>query len=96
MEKVKKNLKSEESFIQYRDDEIDNLARSALTEYKVHIKGVKEVCKGSIIELDGNKEESLVLEDIARTLKMNISNAPRRPPRVFLIGPQDPARPISL
>jgi adenylate kinase len=87
IEKVKKNLKSEESLIQYPDEEIDSLARSALTEYKVHIHAVKEVCKGSIIELDGNKDLNLVLEDIARNLKMNISNAPRRPPRVFLIGP---------
>jgi hypothetical protein len=35
IDKVKKNLKSEESLIHYREDEIDKLAVSALTEYKV-------------------------------------------------------------
>jgi 2-phosphoglycerate kinase len=48
---------------------------------------VKEVCKGSIIEMDGNKNESTVLEEIARILKLTKSNAPRRPPRIVLMGP---------
>jgi SpoVK/Ycf46/Vps4 family AAA+-type ATPase len=48
---------------------------------------MKDVCNGSIIEMDGNKDEGLVLDDIARILKMNISNGPRRPPRIFLMGP---------
>jgi len=37
--------------------------------------------------MDGNKQEAIVLEDIARLLKLNKSNAPERPPRVVLIGP---------
>ena len=36
IEKVKKNLKSEESLIHYREDEIDRLAKTALTEYRVY------------------------------------------------------------
>jgi replication-associated recombination protein RarA len=39
------------------------------------------------LELDGNKPEGQVLEEIARILKLNHSNAPRRPPRVILLGP---------
>jgi polynucleotide 5'-kinase involved in rRNA processing len=37
--------------------------------------------------MDGNKSEGIVLEEIARILKLNKSNAPRRPPRIILIGP---------
>lgn len=37
--------------------------------------------------MDGNKSEGIVLEEIARILKLNKSNAPRRPPRIVLIGP---------
>ncbi len=35
IEKVKKNLKSEESLVHYKEEEIDMLARTALTEYKM-------------------------------------------------------------
>ena len=59
----------------------------ALTEYNLHIKDVKQVSVGSIIEIDGNKDEGLLLDEIARILKLNISNGPRKPPRVFLLGP---------
>jgi MoxR-like ATPase len=51
------------------------------------IKGVKEVCKGQIIELDGNKAVGIILEEIVRILKLHRSKAPRRPPRVILLGP---------
>ena len=37
--------------------------------------------------MDGNKPEGIVLEEIARLLKLNKSNAPRRPPRIILLGP---------
>ena len=38
--------------------------------------------------MDGNKPEETVLEEIVRILKLNKSNAPRRPPRIILLGPQ--------
>mmetsp|Transcript_22934 Transcript_22934/g.17382 ORF Transcript_22934/g.17382 Transcript_22934/m.17382 type:complete len:219 (+) Transcript_22934:358-1014(+) len=87
VEKLKRNLTSEEQVIHYLPEQIDMLARNALTEYKINIEGVKEVCKGQIVEMDGNKAEAIVLEDIARMLKLNKSNGPRRPPRVVLLGP---------
>jgi replication-associated recombination protein RarA len=37
--------------------------------------------------MDGNKQEGIVLEEIARVLKLNKSNAPKRPPRIILLGP---------
>lgn len=88
IEKIKKNLKSEESIVKYKPEEIDIVAKSALNEFKLNIDGVKDVCKGSITELNGNKPDGIMLEEIVRILKLNKSNAPRRPPRVILLGPQ--------
>ena len=48
---------------------------------------MKDVCKGQIIELDGNKPEGIILEEIVRILKLQRSRGPRRPPRVLLMGP---------
>jgi SpoVK/Ycf46/Vps4 family AAA+-type ATPase len=48
---------------------------------------VKEACKGQIIELDGNRPEGVILEEIVRILKLTRSKGPRRPPRVLLMGP---------
>ena len=52
-----------------------------------HIEGVKEACQGFIIEIEGDKSEGVVLENIARILKLNKSSAPRRPPRIMMMGP---------
>jgi len=51
------------------------------------VEGVKDVCKGSITEMDGNKPEGIILEEIARIIKLQRSNAPRRPQRIILLGP---------
>jgi AAA+ superfamily predicted ATPase len=48
---------------------------------------VKEACKGQIIELDGNRAEGVILEEIVRIYKLNRSKGPRRPPRILLMGP---------
>lgn len=37
--------------------------------------------------MDGNRSEGIVLEEIARILKLNKSNGPKRPPRIVLLGP---------
>ena len=86
-EKIRKNLKSDESLIHYKDEEIGTFAQSALLEYQVHVEGVKDVCRGSITEIDGNKPEGIILEEIARIIKLQRSNAPRRPQRIILLGP---------
>ncbi len=48
---------------------------------------MKEACKGQIMELDGDRPEGVILEEIVRILKLTRSKGPRRPPRVFLMGP---------
>jgi SpoVK/Ycf46/Vps4 family AAA+-type ATPase len=87
IEKIKKNLRSEETLVTYQEEDIDIFAESALQEYKVHIEGVKDVCNGFITEINGNKQEGVILEEIVRILKLNRSHAPRRPPRIMLMGP---------
>lgn len=37
--------------------------------------------------MDGNKSEGIILEEIARILKLHRSRGPRRPPRIILMGP---------
>ena len=86
-EKVRRNLHSEEGVIQFPEEDCEGLAEAAIREYRLHIEGVKEVCRGQIIELDGNKHEGVILEEIARILKLQRSRAPRRPPRVLIMGP---------
>jgi adenylate kinase len=39
------------------------------------------------MELDGNRPEGVILEEIVRILKLNRSKGPRKPPRVLLMGP---------
>jgi len=51
------------------------------------MQGVKKACKGFITEIDGNKSEQSVLEEIARVLKLKLTKAPRRPQRIILLGP---------
>ena len=51
------------------------------------MQGVKNVCKGLITELDASQSEQLVLEEIARVLKLKATKAPSRPKRIILLGP---------
>lgn len=87
IDKVKRNLKSEDEIINFQEEDIEQISENALTEYRLQIQGVKEACKGQIIELDGNTPEGVVLEEIVRILKLNRSKGPRRPPRILLMGP---------
>ena len=93
IERVIESMRTDDNPVKYQEDEIDTLARSALTEYKLHMEGVKEVCKGYIYTLDGNKPQGVVTEDIARNLRIrNKSNAPKRAPRILIHGPPGSGR----
>jgi len=46
IDKVKRNLKSDDEIIQFSEDDIEQFAENALTEYRLQIQGVKEACKG--------------------------------------------------
>ena len=51
------------------------------------MEGVKKVCRGFITELEAREDKNLVLEEIARILRLKDTKAPRRPQRVILMGP---------
>jgi hypothetical protein len=48
---------------------------------------VKEQFPGSIIEVDANKPEQKILEEMWRILFLKESSAPRKPPKIILMGP---------
>ena len=65
-----------------------------MDEYDLNIKGVKEAFKGFIYEYNAiDKAQNDVPNELARMLRIRYkSNAPRRPPRVILLGPPGSGR----
>ena len=43
---------------------VAKIARNAVLEYNLQIKGVKSICQGFVTELDSNNEEMRVVEEI--------------------------------
>ena len=73
---------------QYNNEtELNVIAQNAVTEYRVNIKGVKEQFMGRIYEIDGNKSKRMIVEDMARIGNLKDSNAPRKPPKIIMMGP---------
>ena len=74
--------------------ELEEAATQALDEYELHIKGVKSAFKGFIYEYSAiEKAQNDVATDLARMLRIRFrNNAPRRPPRVVLLGPPGSGR----
>jgi len=62
------------------------IADFIIEEYKTHIEGVKDIYNGRIAVIDGNKRQDIVLQEIARILKLKQANAPRTCPKIVLIG----------
>lgn len=93
-ERVKTNLKASEvseGGLQKKvltEAEADTIAKNVSLEYNMNIKDVKEAFSGSYCEIDAGQDHDTVVNDIARIMKLKIkSNAPRRPPRVLIVGP---------
>jgi len=52
-----------------------------------NIKEVKQAFSGFYCEIDANQDHDTVVNDIARIMKLRVkSNAPRRPPKVLIVG----------
>lgn len=62
------------------------IAQNAVLEYNLQIGGVQNICRGFITELESNRSEMRVVEEINRILKLKNTNAPRRPQRIILMG----------
>ena len=85
--KVKNNLIAANTTLY--GPELDEVANQALEEYDLHVRGVRTAFKGFIYEYNAiDKAQNDVANELARMLRIRYrSNAPRRPPRVILLGP---------
>jgi adenylate kinase len=90
--KVKQNLISNNTVLY--GPELEEVANQAVEEYELHVKGVKSAFNGFIYEYSAaDKVQNDVANDLARMLRIRYrSNAPRRPPRVILLGPPGSGR----
>jgi len=69
-------------------DQLVQIAKEALTEFRVNIEGVKNQFRGSVVSIDGtNCQKKKIVEEMARHLMLKDSTAPRKPPRIILMGP---------
>lgn len=76
------------SRVAYNNDmELEMTARNAVTEYRVNVEGVKEQFAGNIIEIDGKVGKKKIVEEMARYMQMKESKAPKKAPRIIIMGP---------
>lgn len=90
--RVKSNLLTANSALY--GPELDEVSEQAVEEYKLHMRGVKAAFGNFIYEYDiEDKDQNEVANDLARMLRIRYKNdAPRRPPRVILLGPPGSGR----
>ena len=75
-------------------DEIDELALKIKSEHDFNLNGVKDTFNNFIFNYDtsGNALEQTV-QDLGRMINLRFRiNAPRRPPRVIILGPPGSGR----
>lgn len=92
MTRVKNNLIQSNTTLY--GPELEEVANQAIDEYDLHINGVKSAFNGFVYEYNAvDKAQNDVANDLARMLRIRYrSNAPRRPPRVILLGPPGSGR----
>ena len=94
--RVKENLMAANSPLY--GPELDEVALQAVEEYMLHMRGVKNAFQGFVYDYNtcegGDKrDQSEVANDLARMLRIRYKNdAPRRPPRIILLGPPGSGR----
>lgn len=86
-QRVKENLTSEEAQVKIEEDKIEKIIEDAVVEYNLNIEEVKDIYSGMISVIDGNKRQDIVLQEIARIIKLKVVNAPKRCLKIVLIGP---------
>ena len=99
LDRLSDTLKSEEEGGLTDMGEILRLSQRAIKEYKYHIEGVKEIIQGnniSVVDASGKRDQQVVLEDIARLLKLKpAQHIPKRAPRILLCGPPGSGRTLQ-
>ena len=74
--------------------ELDEIALKMWEEYDMNMNAVNSTFNQFIYQYDaGDKAQNDVANDLARMLRIKYrNNAPRRPPKVMLIGPPGSGR----
>jgi len=74
-------------------EELEKIAKDALLEYNLNVSGVKELYRGFYQSVQTAKRQDQTLNEIHRLLKLRgKTRAPRRPPRVIILGPPGSGR----
>lgn len=71
--------------------ELTDVAETAMEEYNLHIKGVKEAYGKFIYDTDVTKTLEEMESDLMKMIKIKINN-PMRPPRIIILGPPGSGR----
>ena len=74
--------------------DLEELAANCLKEHELNVKGVKEAFNQFIFEHDvADKSYNDVIPGLNRMLSIRFrENAPRRPPRIIVVGPPGSGR----
>jgi len=75
-------------------EELDRISSQIYSDYDLNINQIRQSFNQFIFEYDAiDKTTSDITKDLARMLKLRYkSDAPRRPPRVILLGPPGSGR----
>ena len=71
--------------------DLERAAETTLSEYNLHIKGVKESYRKFIYEADADKTLEEMEQDLLKMVKIK-SIDPMRPPRIIILGPPGSGR----
>lgn len=74
--------------------ELEDLAVQCLQEYELNMKGVRECFDQFIFDHDGqDKAQTDVANELKKMLSLRFKpGAPRRPPRIIILGPPGSGR----
>lgn len=89
IEKIKKSMIDDGT--NHVGEELDTAAEVALSEYDLHIGGVKDCYKQFIYEADVDKPMDEMEQDLLKMVKIKL-NDPMRPPRIIILGPPGSGR----
>lgn len=72
-------------------DGLERAAETTLSEYNLHIKGVKECYSKFLYEAEADKPLDQMEQDLMHMLKLKLKD-PMRPPRIIILGPPGSGR----
>lgn len=89
LEKLKKSMIEQGTNLVGED--LENAAEVALSEYELHVDGVRDSYKKFIYEAAVDKPMDEMEQDLLKMVKIKL-NDPMRPPRIIILGPPGSGR----